>query len=176
MAPCVQKDRVMRYWLLIFLSFVCGAIPSHWRFSDAALFQHSGPLKYLDPRVSVPSAVEQEIRRVEREVDQIEQEALAEWHALPITPSTRMDQVRILGKLLLFDKNLSVYRNEACSFCHMPDTDFTGPISELNQTAVAYPGSVRTRFGRRKPQSYTYSPFYPVLRYNSTQQDFYGGN
>jgi cytochrome c peroxidase len=120
--------------------------------------------------------LDQEIRRVEGEVDQIEHQSIAEWHALPITSSTRMSQVRILGKLLLFDKNLSVNRNEACSFCHMPDTDFTGPISILNQTTVAYPGSVRSRFGHRKPQTYTYAPFYPVLQYNQTQQDFYGGN
>jgi cytochrome c peroxidase len=120
--------------------------------------------------------LDQEIQRVEREVDQIEQQALAEWRALPITSSTRMNQVRVLGKLLLFDKNLSVNRNEACSFCHMPSTDFTGPISILNMTTVAYPGSVRHRFGHRKPQSYTYAPFYPALLYNQTQQDFYGGN
>jgi cytochrome c peroxidase len=125
---------------------------------------------------SVPKDLEQEIQRVEHDVDAIEQQALAEWRALPIESSTRMSQVRVLGKLLLFDKNLSVNKNEACSFCHMPDTDFTGPISSLNQTTVSYPGSVRTRFGHRKPQSYTYSPFYPVLLYNKSQQDFYGGN
>jgi cytochrome c peroxidase len=122
------------------------------------------------------SALDQEIKRVEREVDKIEQQALAEWHALPINSSTRMQQVRVLGKLLLFDKNLSVNKNEACSFCHMPDTDFTGPISLLNKTTVAYPGSVRTRFGHRKPQSYTYAAFYPALLYNKSQNDFYGGN
>jgi cytochrome c peroxidase len=124
----------------------------------------------------IPSGLDQEIGRVEREVDAIEQQALAAWRALPIDSSTRLNQVRGLGKILLFDKNLSVNKNEACSFCHMPDTDFTGPISILNQTTVAYPGSVRSRFGHRKPQSYTYSPFYPVLHYNKTQQDFYGGN
>jgi cytochrome c peroxidase len=129
-----------------------------------------------DTVVSIPSEAKSEIKRVEREVDEIEQHALVEWRALPINPSTRMDQVRILGKLLLFDENLSVNRNEACSFCHMPETDFTGPISILNQTTVAYPGSVRTRIGHRKPQSYTYSPFFPPLRYNATQSDFYGGN
>jgi len=124
----------------------------------------------------IPSGLDREIQRVEAEIDRIEQQALDQWHALPINGSTRVDQVRVLGKLLLFDKNLSVNRNEACSFCHMPDTDFTGPISILNQTTVAYPGSVRTRFGHRKPQSYTYSPFYPALQYNQSQQDFYGGN
>ena len=125
---------------------------------------------------SIPSGLDQEIQRVEREIDTIQQQALAESRALPIEPSTRMNQVRALGKLLLFDKNLSVNKNEACSFCHMPETDFTGPISMLNQTTVAYLGSVRTRFGHRKPQSYTYAPFYPVLLYNKSQQDFYGGN
>jgi cytochrome c peroxidase len=124
----------------------------------------------------MPSGLDQEIQRVEREVDAIQQQAVAEWRALPINPSTRMNQVRVLGKLLLFDKNLSVNKNHACSFCHMPETDFTGPISILNQTTVSYPGSVRTRFGRRKPQSYTYAAFYPVLLYNKSQQDFYGGN
>ncbi len=124
----------------------------------------------------IPSGLDPEIKRVEREVDNIEQQALAEWRALPIASSTRMNQVRVLGKLLLFDKNLSVNKNEACSFCHMPDTDFTGPISILNKTTVSYPGSVRYRFGHRKPQSYTYAPFYPVLLYNQSQQDFYGGN
>src|SRR5215467_10785804 len=121
----------------------------------------------------VPGGLDREIHRVEEEVDRIEQQALGEWHALPINESTRMDQVRILGKLLLFDKNLSVNRNEACSFCHMPETDFTGPIPLLNETTVSYPGSVRSRFGHRKPQTYTYAPFYPVLQYNQTQQDFY---
>ncbi len=121
--------------------------------------------RYTQPGL-IPSGLDPEIKRVEREVDTIEQQALAQWHALPITSSTRMNQVRVLGKLLLFDKNLSVNKNEACSFCHMPDTDFTGPISLLNKTTVSYPGSVRYRFGHRKPQSYTYATFYPVLLYN----------
>jgi cytochrome c peroxidase len=131
--------------------------------------------RYATPGL-IPSGLDQEIKRVEGEIDQIEQQSIADWHALAITPATRMSQMRLLGKLLLFDKNLSVHRNEACSFCHMPYTDFTGPISILNLTTVSYPGSVRHRFGHRKPQSYTYAPFYPALLYNQTQQDFYGGN
>ena len=108
------------------------------------------PKGYRRPASSIPPGLEQEIQRVEAEVDRIEQQALAQWQALPITSSTRMQQARILGKLLLFDKNLSVNRNEACSFCHMPETDFTGPIPLLNATTVSYPGSVRSRFGHRK--------------------------
>jgi cytochrome c peroxidase len=147
------------------------------KFSNAAEPRYAVPHEpSVASGVSLPIGADQEIKRVEREVDQIEKQALAEWRALPTTPPNRMDQVRVLGKLLLFDKNLSVNRNEACSFCHMPETDFTGPISLLNQTTVAYPGSVRSRIGHRKPQSYTYAPFFPPLRFNATQQDFYGGN
>jgi cytochrome c peroxidase len=58
----------------------------------------------------------------------------------------------------------------------MPETGFTGPISELNATTVAYPGSVRTRFSQRKPQTHAYAPFAPPLHYNAGQGDFVGGN
>ena len=144
---------------------------------ELAIFRAAEGQEYhYAARALIPSGLDQEITRVEREVDDIERQALAEWRALPIGSSTRMQQVRVLGKLLLFDKNLSVNKNEACSFCHMPYTDFTGPISLLNQTTVSYPGSVRSRFGHRKPQSYMYAPFYPALLYNKTQNDFYGGN
>jgi cytochrome c peroxidase len=142
-----------------------------------AIFRAAQAQGHLYPAPAlIPPGLDREIKRVEREVDDIEHQALAEWRAMPINSSTRMNQVRVLGKLLLFDKNLSVNRNEACSFCHMPETDFTGSISLLNQTTVSYPGSVRDRFGHRKPQSYTYAPFSPVLLYNQSQQDFYGGN
>lgn len=167
-----QPQRPVRRKALVTLSAACAVLLAAGAMFHAVRGQESF---YAAPGV-IPRGLDQEISRVEREVDTIEQQALAEWRVLPIANSTRMHQVRLLGKILLFDKNLSVNRNEACSFCHMPDTDFTGPISILNQTTVAYPGSVRSRFGHRKPQSYTYSPFYPVLTYNKAQQDFYGGN
>jgi len=36
-------------------------------------------------------------------------------------------------------------------------------VSALNQTTVSYPGSIRTRFGDRNPQTHTYASFAPVL-------------
>jgi cytochrome c peroxidase len=57
----------------------------------------------------------------------------------------------------------------------MPETGFTGPVSALNATTVSYPGSVRTRFSSRKPQTHTYVTFAPALHYNSSQGDFVGG-
>src|SRR5258705_98305 len=115
----------------------------------------------------------QEIAQVEAEIDRIEAEA-AKLLAAP--PDNQIQQIELLGKLMLYDKQLSVNRNEACAFCHMPETGFTGPISELNATTVAYPGSVRTRFSQRKPQSHAYAPFAPALHYNASQGDFVGGN
>jgi cytochrome c peroxidase len=133
---------------------------------------------------ATPLSLEQEIKRVEAGIDRIFADTLAQLPSMPGDTAYRMKRMQTLGKLELFDKQLSVNRNTACTFCHMPDVDFTGPISMLNATTVSYPGSVRnksadqtqSRYGHRKPQSYTYAPYYPVLQYNKTQGDFYGGN
>jgi cytochrome c peroxidase len=114
-----------------------------------------------------------EIARVEAEIDQIEADTLKR---LTSARDNQVQQIELLGKLMLLDKDLSVNRNEACAFCHMPEAGFTGPISELNRTTGSYPGSVRTRFSERKPQTHTYAPLAPVLHYNEGQGDLVGGN
>jgi cytochrome c peroxidase len=114
-----------------------------------------------------------EIAQVEAEIDRIEAETI---ERLAKAPDNQVQQVELLGKLILYDKQLSVYRNEACTFCHMPETGFTGPVSELNRTTGAFPGSVRTRFSDRKPQTHAYAPLSPVLHYNRGQGDLVGGN
>ena len=115
----------------------------------------------------------QEIAQVEAEIDRIEAQTV---ERLAAPPDNQIQQIELLGKLMLYDKDLSVYRNEACAFCHMPETGFTGPVSELNRTTGAYPGSVRTRFSDRKPQTHAYAPLSPVLHYNPGQGDLVGGN
>ena len=114
-----------------------------------------------------------EIAQVESEIDRVEAQTIDRLHA---PPDNQVQQVELLGKLMLYDKQLSVNRNEACAFCHMPETGFTGPVSELNRTTGSYPGSVRTRFSDRKPQSHAYAPLAPVLHYNPGQGDLVGGN
>ena len=114
-----------------------------------------------------------EIAQVEAEIDRIEAQTL---DRLATPPDNQVQQIELLGKLMLYDKHLSVNRNEACAFCHMPETGFTGPVSELNRTTGSYPGSVRTRFSDRKPQSHAYAPLAPVLHYNRGQGDLVGGN
>jgi len=126
-----------------------------------------------DLRGQMPPSFDEDLARVVARIDQIEADTLSQMGRNTLD---RQGQVRTLGKLLLFDKHLSVNQNEACSFCHTPETGFTGPIQSLNETTVSYPGSVRTRFSNRKPQSYMYAPFAPVLHYNALQGDFVGGN
>src|SRR5262249_3557462 len=133
---------------------------------------------------AAPTELAKELQRVEADIDKIFADTLAEVPSIPSDTGSRMKRIQTLGKLLLFDKQLSVNRNQACTSCHMPEVDFTGPISLLNQTTVSYPGSVRdtsgdpahSRYGRRKPQSYTYAAYYPALQYRQRQADFYGGN
>lgn len=129
------------------------------------------PVAASDTTLS-PEALQQ-IAQVEAEIDRIEAQTLAR---LAAPPDNQVQQIELLGKLMLYDKQLSVNRNEACAFCHMPETGFTGPVSELNRTTGSYPGSVRTRFSERKPQSHAYAPLSPVLHYNRGQGDLVGGN
>ena len=137
------------------------------------------------PRGILPRDLEPELDRVRREVRFIFDQALAEMRALP--PLTRTSNpptihgsgyaaVRTLGKLMNFDENMSPFRNEACASCHMPYAAYSGPIPSVNLTMVAYPGSFRFRAGKRTAQRYTYSPRFPVLQFNETQQLFFGGN
>jgi PAS domain-containing protein len=74
----------------------------------------------------------QEIAQVEAEIDRIEAQTV---ERLAVPPDDHVQQIELLGKLMLYDKELSINRNEACAFCHMPETGFTGPVAELNRTA-----------------------------------------
>jgi cytochrome c peroxidase len=133
----------------------------------------------------LPADLESETARVLREVDVIEGRALARWHAEtppiltgqpPILQKTGTESMEALGQLMLFDKNISPFRNVACASCHMPYAGFGGPIPSVNLTMVAFPGTVHFRAGKRTAQRHPYSPFFPVLQYNQVQGLFFGGN
>jgi cytochrome c peroxidase len=64
---------------------------------------------------------------------------------------------------MLYDRQLSENRNEACAFCHKRETGFTDPVLELIETTGAYSDSVRTRFSNLKPQTLSYVALSPVL-------------
>src|SRR5882672_7094774 len=133
----------------------------------------------------LPPDLNSEIERVRREVRLIFRQAVVEWRALPPPNLTGQpptlqgsgyDMVQTLGKLLNFDENISVLKNQACASCHMPYAGFSGPIPSVNLTMVAYPGSFEFRAGKRTAQRYTYSPRYPVLQLYPDQNLLFGGN
>ncbi|MDB5040496.1 MAG: cytochrome peroxidase [Candidatus Eremiobacteraeota bacterium] len=120
-----------------------------------------------------------QIAQVEAEVDSRERAALAQASHVYVGSPQAMVAV---GKVLFFDKNLSVNRNTACAFCHIPETGFQGGIELINRTIVNQPGSVRTRFSLRKPPSAAYAAFSPPLQYPTKPGEakcshcFIGGN
>ena len=133
----------------------------------------------------LPSDIVAEEARVRCEVRFIENIAMGEWQALgplsfqgnpPILQGNGKAGVQILGKLMNYDENISVFKNLACASCHMPYTGFSGPIQSVNSSMIAYPGSVQYRAGKRTAQRYPYAPFFPVLNYNAVDAAFVGGN
>jgi cytochrome c peroxidase len=133
----------------------------------------------------LPPDLDSEIARVLREIDNIEFETLAQLRALPPPTLTGLPPILahtgqrlnvVVGKALNFDRNISPFNDRACAFCHMPYAGFSGPIPSVNLTMIGYPGSFQFRAGKRNAQRYTYSPSFPVLNFNDTQQAFFGGN
>src|SRR5205823_7329341 len=108
----------------------------------------TSPPPYIPyPAGILPPDLPSEIARVRREVATIENEALAEWHALPpptltgqppTLQGTGMRANQLLGKLMNFDENMSPFKNRACSFCHMPYVAFGPPIPSVNLTTISY--------------------------------------
>jgi len=142
------------------------------------------PIYFPYPPGIIPRDVCKEIKRVRREVKVIFDRYFAQGQALknptltgqpPTLQGTGYEAVRILGGLLNFDENMSVGKDTACSFCHMPYAAFSGPIPSVNLTMVAYPGSFHLRAGKRTAQRYTYSPRFPVLHLNGAKHPAVGG-
>jgi cytochrome c peroxidase len=87
------------------------------------------------PSGILPADLDSEIARVLREIDVIEGRAIVRWHALPlptrlpvrpgpnppILKDTGTESIETLGELMLFDKNMSPFRNQGARLatCHM---------------------------------------------------------
>lgn len=132
---------------------------------------------YVRPSLSATSGgdatMQREIAAVEHDVDRYESAALA---SAAKTQPGAPGRLAALGKVLYFDKDLSVNHNTACAFCHMPQTGFQGAIELVNKVGVNQPGSVRTRFSARKPPSAAYAALAPPMYYRASSDDFVGGN
>jgi cytochrome c peroxidase len=158
----------------ILLGAACALVVGLLSVPDAGAADENdqGPVYNPYPPDILPDDLRSEMRRVEREIGRIFKQAVKEWKALPppnkiaqefhgsplTLQGTGYDAVRILGKLMNYDLNMSVERDVACASCHMPYAAFSGPMPSVNLTTIAYPGSFDFRFGKRTPQRYTYSP------------------
>jgi len=144
------------------------------------------PNGQLDIACTLPGGAhpDPDVVRVNKEIDDTFQKSLAEMNSN--APGDEYGRIVLLGRLELYDKNLSVNRNIACVTCHMPETGFTSAVSLWNQTIVSNPGSVpitnatglmpNYRIEFRKPYPYCYSTFSPILHYNRAQENLFGGN
>src|SRR5229473_2155041 len=184
----MREERRWITLLILSAGVIVALLIQHWAHFSASWStgnrQRPGVYNPYPPGI-LPSNLSSEIARVLREVDFIESRALARWHALEppiltgqpqVLQNTGTESTETLGELMLFDKNISPNRNQACTSCHMPYVGFSGPIPSVNLTMVAFPGTVHFRAGKRAAQRHPYSPFFPVLQYNQEQGLFFGGN
>ena len=81
-----------------------------------------------------------------------------------------------LGSHIFHDKSLSLQRNQSCASCHDTKWGFTSPNPLVNAAGAVMFGSVRTRFGSRKPPSAAYATQSPILHYDADDDTYVGGN
>ena len=145
------------------------------------------PIPVLNMAQFLPGGANEDIDIATRLLPTIQANFTQALNLLATTPSNDLAaRTQALGQALIYDQSLSVNGNLACATCHIPYAGFTGGSSFFNATTSALPGSVPItnanglgpdeRISARRPQTYAYAPFSPVLHFNSTQMDFYGGN
>jgi cytochrome c peroxidase len=117
-------------------------------------------------------------RRVNNGITRIETQTLNEILAGQYSsdPSAPNSAKSTLGKVMIYDRNLSVNALVACATCHTAQEGFEGGVSLFNNTTVSFPGAVGDRASGRSPMRYGYAPFAPVQFYRASTGDFVGGN
>lgn len=71
--------------------------------------------------------------------------------------------IQELGRQIFFDKKLSIRENQACATCHVPEAGWVGNDSQINLAGAVYEGSIKQRFGDRKPPSSAYATLAPIF-------------
>ena len=147
-----KRGILMRYARLIGIAAVCATVAATLFISTRLLrAQAATPTPYNPyPPGILPSNIASELARVQREIQGIFNNYLAQSKALPpvtytgnppIIQGDGYQAMRVLGGLLQYDLTMSPFENRACASCHMPYAAFSGPIPSVNLTMVAYPGS-----------------------------------
>ncbi len=145
----MREERRWITLLILSAGVIVALLIQHWAHFSASWStgnrQRPGVYNPYPPGI-LPSNLSSEVARVLREVDFVESRALARWHALApsiltgqpqVLQNTGTESTETLGELMLFDKNISPNRNQACASCHMPYAGFGGPIPSVNLTMVA---------------------------------------
>jgi cytochrome c peroxidase len=99
---------------------------------------------------------------------------MALFNKMPLIKATPIS----VGEKLFHDRNLSRLENQSCASCHTGNWGFFGPDDETI-TAIAnsfFEGSIRDRFGDRKPPSAAYASFSPPLRWDTREGTYRGGS
>src|SRR5260370_4761082 len=173
-----ERSQFMRDRRLIAVMIVCAAVAAGLLFStrpiSAQNHEHEKgeppfPIYNPYPPGILPSNLNSEIARVLREIDVIEGRAIQRWHSLPpptrfrqrpgpnppVLQGTGMESIETLGELMRFDKNISPGKNQACTSCHKPYAPWSGPITSVHLTIIAYPGTVHFRADKRTAQRHS---------------------
>jgi cytochrome c peroxidase len=79
-----------------------------------------------------------------------------------------------LGRLLYFDKNLSLTGNQSCASCHNPAAGFVDD-RDNGVRAAASLGDDGHSLGDRTAPTAAYAKFSPVFHYNEKKQAYEGG-
>lgn len=74
-----------------------------------------------------------------------------------------LSDIEKLGKKIYFDETLSLRENQACASCHVPDVGWVGNDTQINALGSVYEGSVKGKFGNRKPPSAAYASVAPLF-------------
>ena len=76
-----------------------------------------------------------------------------------------LDPLEALGKSLFFNTDLSFNRNMSCASCHDPSYGFASPSETANAHGGVVEGSIKGRFGNRRPPSAAYAGQAPVFHH-----------
>ena len=119
--------------------------------------------------------MEKNLFKIEKRMICVFTMALVIGSMIGISRAQALTPVEELGKAIFFDKKLSVRNNQSCASCHDPKVGWTGPIPGINKAGAVYFGSVRTRFGNRKPPTVAYAGDSPILYYDEIEETWIGG-
>src|SRR5258708_27756252 len=156
-----ERSYFMRERRLIAVMIVCAGVAAAVLISTRPISaqneQHEKgeppfPIYNPYPPGILPNNLESEIARVLREIDVIEARAIERWHSLPlptrlpqrpgpnppVLKDTGTESIETLGELMLFDKNISPGRNQACTSCHISYAVFCLKKKKQNITRIVY--------------------------------------